>query len=129
MDTHTWIWLMQGEKLSAKVKDRLESAAAEGQLFISAISVWELSLLVQKGRLELPLSVDRFVDQALENIRCVDVNHKIALSSNLLPGDFHADPGDRMIVATARELMASLVTSDEKIINYGKEGHLNVIPL
>lgn len=118
---------MQGEKLSNNIKDQLESAATEGQLFISAISVWELSLLVQKGRLQLLQDLHSFIEGALENIRCVDLNHKIALASNFLPGEFHADPGDRMIVSTARELKATLVTADEKIIAYAKQGHLNVI--
>ncbi len=129
LDTHVWVWLMQGEKLSIKLKDRLEAAAGEGRLFISAISVWELSMLVHKGRLQLPQNVDRFVEQALENIRCVDINPKIALASNALPGEFHADPGDRMIVATTRELLAHLVTGDEKIIAYGKQGYIKVLPV
>lgn len=129
MDTHVWIWLMQGEKISTKLKDRLEQAAEKGKLTISAISVWELTMLVQKGRIQLSQDIHQFIEQALENIRCINVTASIALTSNFLPETFHADPGDRMIVATARELGAYLVTGDEKILAYAQQGHLKVIPL
>jgi PIN domain nuclease of toxin-antitoxin system len=53
---------------------------------------------------------------------------EIAIDSSYLPGDFHGDPGDRFIVTTARDLAAPIITRDQRIIAYGRNGHVQVIP-
>ena len=87
---------------------------------VSAISCWEIAKLVEYGRLELPTSLDEWFDQALDypGVQLLALTPEIAIESTRLPGDFHRDPADQIIVATARVYGCPLVTSDEKIVNY-----------
>jgi len=89
-------------------------------VFISTITAWEIALLVEKGRLALTLDVKDRIDTvtAIEGVRFVPVDNEVAIQSVRLPGDFHPDPADRMIVALARRLSAALITSDSKILAY-----------
>lgn len=77
-------------------------------------------MLVNGGRLTLTMDVEQWLDTArqIEQIRFVPVDNDIAVKSTRLPGEFHKDPADRMIVATARKLGAPLITADEKIRDY-----------
>ena len=77
-------------------------------------------MLIDKGRLLLAMDVESWLDEVvqIEGVRFFSVDNDIAVKSTLLPGDFHKDPADRMIVATARKLACPLVTADEKIIRY-----------
>lgn len=87
---------------------------------VSAISCWEIAKLVEYGRLELPVSLDEWFDQALDypGVQLLALTPEIAIESARLPGEFHRDPADQLIVATARVYGCPLVTSDEKIVNY-----------
>ena len=88
---------------------------------VSAISCWEIAKLVEYGRLELSTSLDEWFDQASgATLACnlLALTPEIAIESTRLPGEFHRDPADQIIVATARVYGCSLVTSDEKIVNY-----------
>jgi PIN domain nuclease of toxin-antitoxin system len=87
---------------------------------ISAISCWEVAKLVERGRLELPCSVREWFEQALAypGIRILELTPEIAIASTQLPGEFHRDPADQIIVATARINDCPLITSDEKILSY-----------
>lgn len=87
---------------------------------ISAISAWEISMLVNKGRLTLTMDVDTWLQTVdeIENVSFVPIDNKVALESTRLPGEFHKDPADRMIVALARTLSSTLLTADEKILRY-----------
>ena len=77
-------------------------------------------MLITKGRLVISMDIESWIEEVtqIEGVRFVPVDNEIAIKSTLLPGDFHKDPADRMIVATARSLAAPLVTADEKIIHY-----------
>ena len=77
-------------------------------------------MLVQKGRLVLSMELERWLDEvsAIEGVRFHAVDNEIAMKSAILPGEFHKDPADRMLVATARKLAVPLVTADEKILRY-----------
>lgn len=77
-------------------------------------------MLVAKNKLDLSVDILTWLDIAgqLEGLRFVPVDTVVAAKSNMLPGEFHADPADRIIVALARELGAALVTADEKIRRY-----------
>jgi PIN domain nuclease of toxin-antitoxin system len=77
-------------------------------------------MLIEKGRLVLSMDVASWLDEVsqIDGVRFVPVDNEIGIKSTVLPGEFHKDPADRMIVATARKLAAPLVTADEKIIDY-----------
>ena len=90
------------------------------EIYISSISSWEVSLLVKKKRLDLTMAPADWVarSEALPFFRFVPVDNRIFLLSNDLPGDFHDDPADRIITATALTLNLPLVTRDQKILDY-----------
>ena len=96
---------------------------------VSVLSVWEVGMLEAKGRIELPLGCLEWVQRALEapGLALVPLTTEVAVASSRLPGAFHGDPVDRILVATARDLDATLVTQDSKILAYSKEHHLPAI--
>jgi PIN domain nuclease of toxin-antitoxin system len=126
LDTHVWIWLIEGEErhLSAKSRRRIVDSGQKGSLNISAITLWEVSLLEAKGRVRLGCDCLSWMTEALTapGISVVALSPQIAVESNHLPGLFHGDPADRMIVATARHLGAAVVTKDERILDYARKG-------
>ncbi len=116
-DTHAWLWWLSGDaSLSATARATLERAFDEGDLAVSAISVWEAAMLVKKGRLALALPLDEVVArcETLPGLRFLPVTPRIALASVALE-PLHADPADRMIAATALAHQAVLVTKDERL--------------
>lgn len=121
VDTHVLLWsVIAPENLSAKAKKLLKQEEDKGRIFVSSISVWEIYLLVKKGRIRLSIDTDRWVEQLerLPFVEFISIDNRIAATSVTLPGEFHGDPADRIIVATAREMGVSLLTIDEKIRNY-----------
>ncbi len=128
IDTHYWIWLQFGtrERMTGQSLDAIRSAASHGNLFLSVMSVWEVGMLESKGRLQLHTSCARWVDEALAmpGLTLAPLTPAIAVESTRLPGTFHADPADRIIVATARTMHARLLTSDKVIQAYGRQRHV-----
>lgn len=121
LDTHILVWWISNpEKLSEKAKKSIEKEQKSGTILISAISVWEIYLLVKKGRLRFTVDTQIWFDtiEHLPFVRFIPIDNQIAAKSVTLQGEFHADPADRMIVATAREKGASLITADERILKY-----------
>jgi len=120
LDTHIWVWWTHGNKqLTASQMDAITAAETDG-IGISAISLWEVAKLVEYKRLQIPLSLEEWFEAALKypGIEIIPLIPEIAVKSTRLPGDFHKDPADQIIVATARFLDCSLLTSDRKIIDY-----------
>jgi PIN domain nuclease of toxin-antitoxin system len=120
LDTHIWIWWVHGDaRLDGRLAKRLEHEESRG-LGISIISCWEVAKLVEHGRLELPYSVPEWFDQALNypGVRLLELTPEIAFESTSLPGDFHRDPADQIIVATSRIHNIPLATADAKILAY-----------
>ena len=122
LDTHVLLWWVSGSsELSATAEKTIKKTLARGsEVLVSAISAWEVSMLIEKGRLVLSMDVENWFDEVsqIDGIRFIPVDNEIGIKSTVLPGIFHKDPVDRMIVATARKLAISLVTSDEKIRSY-----------
>ncbi len=122
LDTHTLIWWASGatDQLSVAALQAIERELEDGEIFVSSISAWELSMLVAKGRIALSMDVTEWLAYVgqIERVSFIPVNNEIAVKSTELPGKFHKDPADRLIVATARKLAAPLVTADEKIRAY-----------
>ena len=133
LDTHVWIWLINGDeqlKLSV-VLPLIEQSARLSNIKVSAISVWEVSMLEAKGKISFSMECIDWVKQALNapGISLVPLTPEIAVLSSRLPGEFHGDPADRIIVATALELNATLATKDKKILKYSESNPLNVVPI
>ena len=86
-------------------------------------------MLVAKGRLQLAMEVGVWVDRALSlpGVDLLPIEPGIASDSVCLPGEFQADPADRLIVATARHWPATLLTADQAILRYAADGHLKAI--
>lgn len=121
LDTHALVWWATGDPtLSKTAKTAIERELAGGDIVVCAISAWEIAMLVERERLLLSMDVDNWLAtvSAVDAVRFMPVDLEIATKSVALPGDFHKDPADRMIVATARKLSAPLVTKDEKILAY-----------
>src|SRR5579864_4481874 len=115
IDTHVLIWwISQPEKLSEKARKIIETEKKSGTILVSSISVWEIYLLIAKDRLKLTMDTDSWLEniENLPYIQFVPVDNRIAARSVTLPGEFHSDPADRIIVATAREKGIPLVTND-----------------
>ena len=122
LDTHALIWWVNGDaRLAPTAKTIIEdSLSGNSQVLVSAISAWELALLVQRGRIALAMEMDEWLRavESIEGVSIVPVSAQMAVQSVNLPGEFHKDPADRMIVALARELNAPVITADEKIHRY-----------
>jgi PIN domain nuclease of toxin-antitoxin system len=131
LDTHCWIWAQLGlvQQLSRAALQSIRSSESEGNLRISVISIWELAMLEQKGRVALPMNVRTWVDQALTKpgIAVAPLTPEIMIESVHLPGNLHGDPVDRMLVATARVLGATLATKDAQLIRYSRQRHVRAI--
>lgn len=123
LDTHTLIWWVSGDsQLSQGAQQAIERElnVEDGLVLVSSITSWEIAMLVQKERLALTMSVDHWLSTVsdIDAVQFVAVDNKIGVEATRLPGEFHKDPADRMIVATARHINAPLVTADEKIRTY-----------
>jgi PIN domain nuclease of toxin-antitoxin system len=89
-------------------------------LGVSIISCWEVAKLVERGRLELTIPVERWIEQALAypEVELLQLTPRIVVESTQLPGEFHRDPADQMLVATARVYDIPLLTADSKLLDY-----------
>lgn len=121
IDTHTLLWWVSGDKqLSKAAAQAIKQALAKSEVIISSITIWEISMLIEKNRLSLSMDIESWTKEVSEikGVRFVPVDNEIGIKSTKLPGEFHKDPADRIIVATARKLAVPLATVDEKIIQY-----------
>jgi PIN domain nuclease of toxin-antitoxin system len=127
LDTHVWIWWVHGDAmLSATTRALLDSSEQSG-IAVSAISCWEVAKLVERGRLNLPCPVAAWLQQALAypGVQLIELSPTICVESTQLPGTFHRDPADQIIVATARVLDAPVATLDAKLLAYP---HIKIVP-
>jgi len=121
LDTHALVWWVAGDStLSKKAKAAIEHELSGGEIIVSAISAWEIAMLVEREKLVLSMDVGSWLAtvSGVGAVRFMPVDTEIPIKSVDLPGNFHKDPADRMIVATARKLAVPLVTKDEKIRSY-----------
>jgi PIN domain nuclease of toxin-antitoxin system len=131
LDTHCWIWMQFGlmDQFTREARTAIDRAVREDRLFVSVISVWEIGLLESKGRIALFIEYERWIRQALATpgLQLAPLTPSIAILSTRLPGNFHGDPADRFLVATARIDGARLITKDRRILEYGREKHVSVL--
>jgi PIN domain nuclease of toxin-antitoxin system len=122
VDTHIWIWYLDGTQgvMSADVVGWLRRAASTHGLLVSDMSVWEVGTKAAKGKLSLAPSVAAWIDRASEQpgFAFAAVDRTTLLASTQLPGAIHGDPVDRILIATAANAGVPLVTADRAIIEY-----------
>jgi PIN domain nuclease of toxin-antitoxin system len=131
LDTHVWIWLTDDkrEELGPSTIRLLERASKAGTLVVSVISVWEVAMLVAKGRVRLSLEIEEWVEKALTipGLMLAQIDPEIAIDSTRLPDWMEGDPADRILVATARRRGAQLATRDHPMVEYGRQGHVSIL--
>jgi PIN domain nuclease of toxin-antitoxin system len=121
LDTHAWLWWVTGDpRLSRTAKAHIEKSQRADGLWISLISIWEVAKRVEKKQLVLDRDIDQWLDVAMTmpGLQLADIARHTLVESCRLPAPFHGDPADQIIVATAREHSAILVTKDRKIREY-----------
>ncbi len=119
LDTHEWVWWVNGDPALGPAADFLAANESAG-LGVSIISCWEVAKKVEVGKLVLDRGLDAWLEGALAypGVRLVDLTPAIVVESTRLPGPFHRDPANQMIVATARVLGVPLLTHDAKLVGY-----------
>jgi PIN domain nuclease of toxin-antitoxin system len=130
LDTCAVLWIFENSKLSELALDAIDSAHQSGAAsYISAISAWEVGLLVARGRLKFLITPERWFQRLFEspNVRLANLSPELLIASSFLPGKPPRDPADRIIVATAREYGATLLTRDRSLLDYGEQGHVRVL--
>jgi len=124
LDTHVLIWWVNGdlEQLSAAAMATIDQASRgrEQKLLVSAISCWEVAMLVSRGRLALGMDVTRWLElvASIPAVALLPLEPAVAIAATRLPEPFHPDPADRFLVAQARALGVRLVTADARIRDY-----------
>ena len=120
LDTHIWIWWSGSRELLTPDQLNCLQENEQDGLGICSISLWEVAKLVEKGRLSLDRPLESWFEVALNypGMRVIPLSPSIAIESTRLPGEFHKDPMDQIIVATARIHDCLLLTSDQKILQY-----------
>ncbi len=121
LDTHVWIWWnMEPKKLSRRAMAAIEAVQDYSEVLLSAISPWEFCKLIEKQRIGISCEPQEWITEALHmpKLRLVPLTPTIAYRSTSLPQPFHGDPADQIIVATAREENATIISKDQLIRDY-----------
>ncbi len=120
LDTHVWIWSIHNDSRLSRAHRALLEQAEASDIGVSAISCWEITKLVSQRRLTLHRPMPEWFEGALNasGIRLLGLTPQVAIEANHLPGEFHRDPADSIIVATARIHSAKLLTVDRRILSY-----------
>jgi PIN domain nuclease of toxin-antitoxin system len=130
LDTHVVIWSAEGDARLGRQARKLIAEKNQTEPFhVSAISAWEIAMLVSKGRLDLGGPAQDWLVKVMKHPawQTIPVDAAAAAESVNLPGSFHNDPADRFIVATARLQGLALVTADAAILAYSRAGHVKAI--
>lgn len=120
LDTHVWFWLLEKPEMIPPSIRQILTDINNVPFGICSISLWEVSKLVQKGRIKLTIPLTDWFSQALTPgfIRIYPLTESISIHSTTLPDEFSSDPADEMIVATARLYNLTLITADKRILSY-----------
>lgn len=122
LDTHALLWMDRNDPALGPAARRLiEDAWRAGQVAVSAISFWETAMLVQRGRIVLPLPATEWRSELLQaGLREIVMEGRIGILATQLE-NMHRDPADRFIIATALQNQATLVTADENVLAWPSE--------
>ena len=131
LDTHVWFWLAVGDPRLAE-KETIKSLLdgfSEFEVHISAITPWEIGMLEAEQRIVLKCDCLTWLTESIckTGVRIIPLTTEISVEATHLPGSFHGDPADRIIVASTRQTGGRLLTRDQQIIEYGAQGYLDVL--
>lgn len=121
LDTHAWVWWnVTPDKLSRKARATIENTDSYSEILLSTISMWEFCKLIEKQRLGISCDPEEWISEALRmpKLRLVQLTPAIVYRSTILPQPFHDDPADQIIVSTAREENATIISKDQLIRDY-----------
>ena len=125
-----FIWLLNGDAtLPPKIRKTIGESLSTGNVYLSAISCWEIAMLAQRNRIILTKPCIEWITEGFSRsgIQLLELTPEISVESCQLPDFHHGDPADRMIIASARLTNSYLVTRDQTIIAYGKKHYVNII--
>lgn len=131
LDTHAAFWITEDQPIAKGAVEAIDAAYRAGSMvFVSAITAWEIGMLVSRNRLGLAARPERWFQRLLTvpGVRLADLSPDILIASSLLPGTPPRDPADRIILATARDLGLTLITRDNLLLKYGESGQVSTIP-
>lgn len=129
-DTCTAIWIYEGVTLAPAARDAMSVAYRDAvPCYVSPITAWEIGMLASRGRLQMLIRPERWFANLFNvpGVWLAEMSPDLLIASSFLPGRPPSDPADRIIVATARELGATLITRDRALIAYGEQGHVAVL--
>jgi PIN domain nuclease of toxin-antitoxin system len=127
LDTHVILWSgLEPEELSKEIRQKISLAQEENRLAICSISLWEIAMLTFKKRINIYQPVKDFLKTIsdIEGLTIKDISPEIAAESAALIDNFHGDPADRIIAATAKIYGATLLTRDKKLLDWAKLGNI-----
>jgi PIN domain nuclease of toxin-antitoxin system len=130
LDTCALVFVTEKARLAAAAVETLRAADEGGGItYISPISAWEIGMLTSRRRLQLLIRPERWFANLFDapDVQLADMSPDLLIASSFLPGSPPRDPTDRIIAATARELGATLITRDRALLEYGAQGHMNVV--
>jgi len=130
LDTCAAIWIANKDPISESILDEIRRAAVDGRaVFVSAITAWEIGMLVSRGRMSMLTAPERWFENLLQApaIRLANLPPNVLIAASFLPGTPPNDPADRILAATAREYGYTLVTRDRPLLDYAEHGHLQAL--
>jgi len=129
LDTCAALWVVADEISDAAAQALAESRDGNLPVYISPITAWEIGLLARKGRFKSLYAPERWFERLMStpNTALAALTPKVLIESSFLPGEIHADPADRIIAATAREYGYTVMTRDQALLAYAKEGYLSAL--
>jgi PIN domain nuclease of toxin-antitoxin system len=131
LDTCAAVWIGNREAIAPGAMQAIRTAARSAGILVSAVTGWEIGRATMRLRhplVLLPTAQSWLADLlARPGFRGVPLEPEVGLSASYLPGNFHRDPADRLLIATARALGVPLVTRDRRILDYAAQGHVDAI--
>lgn len=130
LDTHVWYWMVAGSaKVPLRVRNKIKAAIPGSNIKVSIMSAWEIAMLESKGRIKMHINCQEWIKNALTapGVSVCNLTPDIVYESVHLPDYVHGDPADRIIIASARILNATLVTKDKKIADYSASGYVKTL--
>ncbi|THD45038.1 MAG: type II toxin-antitoxin system VapC family toxin [Bradyrhizobium sp.] len=130
LDTCAVIWIANDEAISKESREAIAAAlTADDPVYVSPISAWEVGLLAARRRISLRMSPEKWFDRLLgaPGLRLAEMSPNVLIASSFLPGETPADPADRIILATARELDLRIVTRDRRLLAYADSGYCRAL--
>jgi PIN domain nuclease of toxin-antitoxin system len=130
LDTCAAMWLAADVRIAAAAREAIDQSLQQGiPLQLSPVTAWEVGLLARKGRFHAALSPQRWFQRlrSQPGVAVCALTPEILLDASFLPGELHNDPADRMMAATAREYGFVLLTRDQPLLDYARQGHMAAI--